>query len=239
MERRLALVMRMSGSRGLASAVIPRVSLPGRWWLRERVRASCAVALAAACFLASCHQPSAKATPAPDLSQLEMDPSKFTRLALRDDVEVKTEELQAGRGAAPRTRWYVVGYREHENRKGFVPDRESEYTNLFLVSEVEWTGDHSGTLKGRYLVVESWHYYLARRIKTCHQWVFWESDPQTAPSRASFHLLVEDFNNVFLGERHAPLDAETLKRLEDFYLEVKPLLVEKAKRLPADPTNRV
>ena len=239
MERRFPLVMRMSGSRGLAPAAVPRISPPGRWWLRESVCGFCAVALVAACFLASCHHPPAKVTRAPDLSQLEMDPSKFTRLALRGDVEIKMEEVQAGRRAAPRTRWYVVGYREHENRKGFVPDRESEYTNLFLVSEVEWTGDHSGTVKGRYLVVESWHYYLAQGIKTCHQWVIRESNPQTAPSRASFHLLVEDFNNVFLGERHAPLDAHTLKRLEDFYLEVKPFLVEKAKHLSADSTDRV
>jgi hypothetical protein len=94
-------------------------------------------------------------------------------------------------------------------------------------------------VKGRYLVVESWHYYLARGIKTCHQWVIWENDPQAASSRASFHLLVEDFNNVLLGERRALLDAQTLKRLEDFYLEVKPLLVERAKRLPADSTDRV
>jgi hypothetical protein len=168
-----------------------------------------------------------------------MDPSKFTRLVLRDDVEVTTEEVQAGRGAAPRTRWYVVGYREHENRKGFVPGRESEFTNLFLVSEVEWTGEHGGSVKGRYLVVESWHYYLAQGIKTCHQWIIWESDPQSGPARASFHLLVEDFNNVFLGERRAPLDSQTLKRLEDYYLQVSPLLVERARRLPADSTDRV
>ena len=235
----MALVMRIADRRGRAHAAVLRVPLPGGRCLGERRCASFAVALMAACFLASCHQSSGKVVREPDLSQLEMDPSKFTRLALRDDVEVKTEELQAGRGAAPRTRWYVVGYREHENRKGFVPDRESEYTNLFLVSEVEWTGEHAGTLEGRYLVVESWHYYLDRGIKTCHQWVIWESDPQTASSRASFHLLVEDFNNVLLGERRAPLDAQTVKRLEGFYLEVKPLLVERAKHSPADSTDRV
>jgi hypothetical protein len=206
---------------------------------REKICASVATALVAACLLASCHQSPTKVVREPDISQLELDPSKFTRLTLRDDAEVKTEEIQAGRGAAPRTRWYVVAYREHENRKGFVPDRDSDFTNLFLVSEVEWTGERGGHLKGRYLVVESWHYDLAQGIKTCHQWIIWESDLQTEPARASFQLLVEDFNNVLLGERRAPLDPQTLKRLQEFYLEVKPRLVERARRLPADLIPRV
>ncbi len=194
------------------------------------------VALVAVCVLASCHRSSAQILPGPDISGLEMDPSKFPKLALRNDVEVTTEEIQAGRGMAPRTHWYVVAYREHENRKGFVPDHESEFTNLFLVSEVESTGGPSGSVKSRYLVVESWHYYLAQRVKTCHQWIIWEREVQTEPVRASFHLLVEDFNNVLLGERRTPLDVQTLERLQLFYLAVKPLLLGRAKLLPADLT---
>ena len=201
-------------------------------WAGHGVWRSSTLALAAACLLAAC-LPSTGVARKPDLSKLEMDPSKFLKIALRDDVQVRTAEIQAGRGV-PRTRWYVVGYSEHDNRKGFVPDRESEYANLFLVSEVERSGEAGVNVKGRYLVVELWHYYLTRGIKTCHQWIIWEDDPRAVPSRASFQLLAEDFNNVFLEERRAPLDPQTLKHLGDYYLEMRRFLVGKAKGLSAD-----
>jgi len=191
----------------------------------------------AACFLASCLPSSAGVRRAPDLSTLEMDPAKFMRIALRNDVQVGMAEIQAGKGAAPGTRWYLVGYREHTNRKGFVPDRETEYANLFLVSEVQRLGER-GIVKSRYLVVESWRYYPTQRIKTCHQWTIWEDDPETAPTRASFQLLVEDLNNVFLGDRRAPLDSPTLKHLGDFYLKVKRVLGERVKGLPGELAYR-
>ena len=39
-----------------------------------------------------------------------------------------------------RTGWYALEYVEHESRKGFVPDGESEYVTLVLVSQVEQSG---------------------------------------------------------------------------------------------------
>jgi len=201
-------------------------------WPGHRVGSPSALALAVACLLVACF-PSAGVVRKPDLSKLEMGPSKFLKIAPRDDVQIRTGEIQAGRGA-PRTRWYVVGYREHDNRKGFIPDQETEYANLFLVSEVERAGEAGLNVKGRYLVVELWHYYLTRGIKTCHQWIIWEDDPRAVPSRASFQLLAEDFNNVFLEERRAPLDPQTLKHVGDYYLEMRRFLVERAKDLSAD-----
>ena len=207
-------------------------------WSGHRAWSPFAVALAAACLLVSCLPSSAGVIHTPDLSKLEMDPSKFLKITPREEVQVRTAEIQARRGA-PRTRWYVVEYREHDNRKGFVPDREAEYANLFLVSEVENAGQARVNVKARYLIVELWRYYLTQGVKTCHQWTIWEDDPQAALSRASFRLLVEDFNNVFLGERRAPLDLRTLKHLGDYYLEVRRFLMGRIKGLPGDLAQRI
>jgi hypothetical protein len=187
------------------------------------------VALAIVCLLGACAGPSGVAR-APDWSTLEIDPQRFTRIVLRDGVPIETAAIRAG-AARPDTRWVVVQYVEQENRKGFVPPREAEYANLYLVGEVERAGKESGTLRDRYLVVELWHYYPARGIKTCHQWIIWEDEGQSRPTRASFRFLVEDFGNVFLGEREVQMDAPTLERLGDFTVQVKRALMRRAKDL--------
>jgi hypothetical protein len=106
------------------------------------------------------------------------------------------------------------------------------------VSQVVQSREGDGTVKDRYLVVDLWHYYPARGIKTCHQWTIWEDDPKTAPTRAAFHLLVEDFNNRFLGERQVSLDPPTLKHLGGFYLKAKNFLAKRVKELPFVLTHR-
>ncbi len=195
-----------------------------------------AIAVAAACLLASCLPFSAGALSTSDLSTLEMDPSKFMRIAPRDDVPVGTAEIRAG-AAAARTRWYVLEYREHDNRKGFVPAGESEYVNLFLVSEVERGGEPAGVVRSRYLVAEIWRYYPAHGAKTCHQWTIWEDDPRSVPTRAAFRLLVESLDNVLLQDRRAPLDPPTLQRLGDFYVKMQRFLARRVQE-PSGNTAR-
>ncbi len=202
-----------------------------RSWGRS-LRRSLGAALVAVSLLASVFPTSAGMKPTPDLSQLEVDPSKFTKIGLRDDIAIKVAVISAGRAASPRTRWYSLEYVEHENRKGFVPEGESEYVNLFLVSQVEQSRAGESIVKDRYLVVDLWHYYPAQAIKTCHQWTIWEDDPKSAPTRASFQLVAEDFNNGFLGERRAPLDSPTLRQLGDFYVKAKGFLAKRVKGLP-------
>jgi hypothetical protein len=163
-----------------------------------------------------------------------MNPLKFEMIALRTDVEVKATALGAAPAATARARWYVLEYQEHENLKGFIPEREAEHVNLFLVSQVEHVGADRDVVRDRYLVVDLWHYDPARGIKTCHQWTIWEDDPGERPTRAAFRFLIEDFNNVFLEERSAPVDSRAVVQLGDFYLKTKRLLLDKVRKSPGD-----
>jgi hypothetical protein len=170
----------------------------------------------------------------PDLSTLEMNPLKFATIALRRDVEVKATVLGAAAATTARTHWYVLEHQEHENRKGVFPEREAEFVNVFLVSHVERTGADRGVARNRYLVVDLWHYYPTRGIKTCHEWTIWEDDPEKRPTRVAFRFFIEDFNNVFLEERKAPVDARAVAQLVNFYVETKRLLLEKVRGHPGD-----
>jgi hypothetical protein len=191
-------------------------------------------AILTAVVLASCASPFASPVPAPDLPTLDVNPLKFATIVLRPDVEVKTTVLGAAIPATARTHWYVLEYQEQENRKGFVPEREAEYVNLFLVSQVERIGADHDIVRNRYLVVDLWGYSPTRGIKTCHQWTIWEDDPKERPTRATFRFLIEDFNNVFLGERNAPVDARAVAQLGDFYVKTKRLLLERVRGHPGD-----
>ncbi len=209
--------------------------------MKGRCRSLClslGAVFVAVSLLASDSPTSAGSMRTPDLSQLEVDPSKFTKIGLKDDIAIKVAVISAGRAASPRTRWYSLEYVEHENRKGFVPEGESEYVNLFLVSQIEQSRAGESIVKDRYLVVDLWHYYPAQAIKTCHQWTIWEDDPKSAPTRASFQLVAEDFNNGFLGERQVPLDPPTLERLGGFYVTAKAFFAKRVKGLPFDLTRR-
>jgi hypothetical protein len=185
-------------------------------------------------LLASCAPSSTTQGPTLDFSTLEINPLKFEMIALRTDVEAKATVLGAAPAATARARWYVLEYQERENRKGFVPKRETEHVNLFLVSQVEQIGADRDVVRDRYLMVDLWHYYPARGIKTCHQWTIWEDDPKERPTRAAFRFLIEDFNNVFLGERNAPVDARAVAQLGDFYVKTKRLLLERVRGHPGD-----
>jgi len=195
---------------------------------------SCAgMAVVVLWVLTSCASPSI-VTRMPDVSNLNVDPQKFLTIVLRDDIEIETAVIRASAAAMSRSRWLVLQYVEQENRKGFVPDRESEYANLFLVREVQAGGGHGGAVRDRYLVVDLWHYYPRDGIKTCHEWTVWEDDGESVPARASFRLLVEDFNNVFLGEQHASLDPRTVELLGGFFLKAKGFFARRAKDLRID-----
>ena len=165
-------------------------------------------------------------------AHLEVDPSKFATIALRDDVEVKLTIIQTERAVTPRTRVYVLEYVEQENRKGFMPATESEYANLFLVRPAEQSGTAGGIGPGRYLVVDLWHYYPTQGIKTCHQWTIWEDDPTAVRTRARLQFLVEDSNNVVLDARDVPLDPPTVKRLGAFYRQIKSVFAQRVHGLP-------
>ncbi len=188
-------------------------------------RAGC---LAILCLLVSCASYASMPDMA-DVSKLEMDPQKFMGITPREDIEIGTAVIRGAAAAMSRTRWVVLQYVEQENKKGFIPERESQYANLFLVREVEGGDGDAGDIRDRYLVVDLWHYYPRDGIKTCHEWKIWEDDVNSRPTRASFRLLVEDFNNVFLGERHASLETQTIERLGDFYLKVKGFFARRVK----------
>ncbi len=194
--------------------------------------------LVAVCLLASCTSvPSG--LKAPDLAKVQMDPQKFMTITLRNDIEIETVVIRGAPPAMARTRWLVLQYVEQENKKGFVPHRESEYANLYLVRAVEAGGEDGGAVRDRYLVVELWHYYPGEGIKTCHQWTVWEDDVNSRPTRGSFRMLVEDFDNVFLGEGHASLETRTVELLGEFYLKVKEFFTRRVKdqRVVANPAD--
>jgi hypothetical protein len=173
-----------------------------------------------------------------DLSTLEMEPAKFLQIAFRDDVAVTVGAIGVAAGGPPNTRWLTLEYVEHENQKGFVPTGDVEFTNLYLVSRVEGLGEGRETLKERYLVINLWHYYPARGVKTCHVWTIWDGALNPARSRASFRLLVEDFNNTFLGERQAALDDPTIDRLTEFYDRARAFLSKGVQTLPLANSTR-
>lgn len=170
-----------------------------------------------------------------DLRGVTMDPRRFASIVPQDDIEIRMALIQPADKPASRLLWLALEYIERENTKGFVPDREMEYTNLYLVSQLEQSPDGSRHLRGRYLVAELWHYLPARGIKSCHQWTIWEDDPASPPGRASFRVLVEDFDNLVLGEvSQAPLDPLTLDRLGAFYREVKEFFARRSRDFPVE-----
>jgi hypothetical protein len=225
--------------RGRAYALIRHLSLKRIRPLGKPAWRVFAAVIAATCLLSACVPPSANVTDRLDLSKLEMDPSRFLTIALRDDIEIKTAVIHTETAATRRTLWYVLEYIEQENRKGFAPDRESEYTNLFFVNQVQRAAEGGASVRRRYLIVDSWRYYPAQRVKTCHQWTIQEDDPSTAVTRASFQFLVEDFNNVLLEERVVSLDPQAVERLGDFYQRVKGFLSRRVKDLPVEMAHRI
>jgi hypothetical protein len=107
-----------------------------------------------------------------------------------------------------------------------------EFTNLYLVSQVERLGEGRAAIKERYLVINLWHYYPSPGVKTCHVWTIWDGELNPARSRATFRLLVEDFNNTFLGERQGRLDGPTIDRLTEFYGRARAFLSKGARSFP-------
>ncbi len=193
-------------------------------------------ALAATGLLVSCLVASACVLGPRTFAHLEVDPAKFATIALREDVEVTLTVLQTAGAATPRTRVYVLAYVERENRKGFMPDTEAEYANLFLVRPAEGSGTAGLIGRGRYLVVDRWHYYPTQGLKTCHQWTIWEGDPRAARTRATLQFLVEDANNRVLDARDLPLDPLTVDRLGAFYRRIQGVLAQRVRGLPIDFT---
>ncbi len=167
-----------------------------------------------------------------DLSTLEMDAAKFLQITFRDEVVVTVGGIRVDKSGPPNTRWLALEYVEHENQKGFVPSQEMEFTNLYLVSQVERLGEGRAAIKERYLVINLWHYYPSSSVKTCHVWTIWDGELNPARSRAAFRLLVEDFNNAFLGERQARLDDLTIDRLTEFYGRARAFLLKGARSFP-------
>ncbi len=220
------------------SNVVCRRSLRGVPCPRRRNRASIGLVVLFATALASCAHHSITPAPTPDISSLEMNPSKFVAITLRTDVEVKVTVIDTATAARTHARAYVLEYQEQENRKGFIPERDAEYVNLFLVRQANGTSVGRDGAQNRYLVVDLWRYYPERGIKTCHQWTIWEGDPERRPTRASFRFLVEDLNNVVLDERSVSLHAHTLALLGDFYVKTKRFLANKVRARPGKASTK-
>jgi hypothetical protein len=210
---------------------------PQRAERQESARASLWGARAAMCALVSFLGASACVLGPCQFCHLEVDPAKYDTIELRDSVEIKLTVIRTDTTAAPRPRVYVLAYVEQENRKGFMPDTESEYANLFLVRPEDRRGDAGAVQRSRYLVVDLWHYYPTQGIKTCHQWTIWEDDPPAAPTRATLHFLVEDSNNLVLDARDVPLEPRTLEHLGAFYLRIKGVFAQRVHAVPIKLTG--
>ena len=108
----------------------------------------------------------------------------------------------------------VLACVEHENVIGWVPTDDIDFVNLYLVRQIR-TADPAG--ESRYLVVESWRYRPSAGVKICHQWVIWQDDQSNPPGRATYAVLVEDFENVVLDRRALDIEPDVLAQLAVLY----------------------
>jgi hypothetical protein len=165
-------------------------------------------------LLASCATAPIRTAKAPDLPEAEPDPLAFLGIAFPIGVAVKASVI---------TTWpvgvtsEVLACAEHENIVGFIPDRDVDFVNLYLVRQS--SGDDLLQAPPRYLSVELWHYRPSASVKIRHQWVIWQDEPPLPPSRADYAVLIEDFGNRIIGECTAGIDPGVFEQLARFYAE--------------------
>ena len=161
--------------------------------------------------LAACATAPVRTPKAPDLPEADPDPIAFLLIALPSGVPVKASVITSKPAGLS---WQVLGCEEHESVVGFVPPRDADYVNLYLVQQIP-AADPSAAI--RYLVAELWRYRPAARVKICHQWVIRQDDPRLPPARADYTVIIEDFENRVLEQRSADVPASALERLIEFH----------------------
>jgi hypothetical protein len=125
----------------------------------------------------------------------------------------------------------VLACVEHKNVVGFVPSSDVDFVNLYLVRQ--YAGVRPVEEPPRYLAVELWRYRPSAGVKICHQWVIWQYEPDSPPSRATYTVLIEDFQNVVLDRRSVEVGPDALARAARFYANA----VEFFSRHPPRPVS--
>lgn len=146
-----------------------------------------------------------------DLAEAAPDPLALLGIGIPTGVAVEAYEI-VSRDAG--MTWRVLSCAEHENVAGFVPARDVDYVNLYLVEQTTVVDPSTAR---RYLVAELWRYRPSAGLKICHQWVIWQDAPTAPPSRADYAVLVEDLQNVVLDRLPVKIEAAVLEQLVGFY----------------------
>jgi hypothetical protein len=162
-------------------------------------------------LLAACATAPVRAPSTADLPEAEGEPLAFLSIAFPIDVPVKASVIMTKPVGITSE---ILACVEHENVVGFVPPSDVDFVNLYLVRQ---TRAVDPAVESRYLVVESWRYRPSAGVKICHQWVIWQDDPSVGPGRATYAVLVEDFENVVLDRRALDVEPDVLARLAVLY----------------------
>jgi len=160
--------------------------------------------------LAACATAPGRVSKLHDLPEAEPDPFAFLGITFPAGVAVKASVITSREAGLT---WQVLACAEHENVVGFVPHRDVDYVNLYLVQQASAVGPAGAR---RYLVAELWRYRPAAAVKICHRWVIWQDDMGRPPSRAEYAVLIENFGNLVLDQRIVDIDASVLERLVGF-----------------------
>lgn len=147
------------------------------------------------------------------LREAKPEPLGFLRITFPIDVPVRASVILTKPAGITSE---VLACAEHDNVVGWVPAGDVDFVNLYLVRQTR-TDDPAGEC--RYLVMELWRYRRSAGVKVCHQWVTWQDDPSTPPGRATYAVIVEDFENVVLDRRAVDVEPEVLARLAVRYDE--------------------
>jgi hypothetical protein len=172
-------------------------------------------------MLVSCATAPVHAPGALDLAEAEPDPLAFLGIAFPAGVPVRASVITTQPAGITSE---VLACVEHENVVGFVPHRDVDFVNLYLVRQSPGSGPMQAP--PRYLVAELWHYRPTAGVKIRHQWVIWQDDPPLPPSRAEYAVLIEDFTNRVIEERTAGIEPGVLGELARFYADAVEFFTE-------------
>jgi hypothetical protein len=163
-----------------------------------------------------------------DLAEAEPDPLAFLGIAFPTGVPVMVSVILTKPAGITSE---VLACVEHENVVGFVPSSDVDFVNLYLVRQ--YAGVRPVEEPPRYLAVELWRYRPSAGVKICHQWVIWQYEPDLPPSRVTYAVLIEDFQNVVLDRRPVEVGPDVLSRVARFYADA----VEFFNRHPPRPAS--
>ena len=180
-------------------------------------------------MLVSCATAPIPAPFALERAEAEPDPLAFLGIAFPAGATVRASVITTQPAGVTSE---VLACVEHENIVGFVPPRDVDFVNLYLVRQ----SSGGGTMRAPpcYLVVELWLYRPSTSVKIRHQWVIWQDEPPLPPSRADYAVLIEDFTNRVIGERTAGIGPDVLGELARFYAAAVEFFTEHPPKNPDD-----